>query len=194
MEVVNLPQSPQIQVNYTFPKLGLKIDSAKLQIKQSKAEIDTHQESPKVNISTSPAKVNIDQSAAFKALGSVPQLEWLDIITDNYLNTGLNAIKEIAEKGEHFQNVHIYKEAIVEHAKRDTVDYSAYDYVGRASCDNVDIHVEPGSLSMEWSGGDVNMDVQVNKPKLEYIRGKIDIYEQQRNRVEIIPPKIDLTI
>ncbi|MGD9678488.1 MAG: DUF6470 family protein [Vulcanibacillus sp.] len=187
-------QIPQIQIGYSYPKIGLNIDNAKLQVKQNNAEIDTHQEYPKVNISTTPAKINIDQSAAFKALGNFPQLEWLDVITDNYLDTGLNSIKEIAGKGEHFQKVHIYNDPIVEHAKNDKVDFSAYDYVGRASCDNVNIQYQAGSLSMSWSGGDVNMDVQVNKPQLDYVRGKIEIYELQKSKVDVIPPKIDLTI
>lgn len=185
---------PQIQINITSQKLGLTTELAKFQIKQPKADINTQQEYPRVSITTTQPKLDIDQTEAFKALGKVPFAEFLDIISDNYLNTGLNAIRRIAQKGEHFQKIHQYKDPIIEHAKNDRVDFSAYDYVGRASCDNVDIHVSAGSISMEWSGGTVNSDVQVNKPDMNYIKGNVNIYELQKGKVDIIPPKIDITI
>lgn len=185
---------PQIQINITPQKIGLDTELAKLQIKQPKADINTDQEYAKVSITTTSPKINIDQTDAFKALGRVPQTEFIDIITDNYQKTGINGIKKIAEKGEHFQKIHLYNDPIVAHAKNDKVDFSAYDYVGRASCDNVDIDVRRGDLSMEWSGGTVNSDVQVNKPKLNFINGNVNIYERQKGKVDIIPPKIDITI
>ncbi len=192
--MVNMVNMPQIEINQTFAELGINRELSKLEIKQPKADINTTQELPKLDVNITSSKLEIDQSAAFKALGLVPTIELTNIISDNYLNTGLNAIKKIAEKGKHFQQIHIYNDPIVEHAKHDTVDYSAYDYVGRASCDNVDINFNLGSLSINWSGGNVNTDVQVNKPELEYSRGYVNIYLQQKNSIEIIPPKIDITI
>ncbi len=185
---------PQIEIKQTFAKIGINKELSKLDIKQPKADIKTDQEFSKIEVDITQPKIEIDQSAAFKALGKVPTIELTKIISDNYVNTGLKAINKIAEKGEHFQKIHLYNDPIVEHAKHDSVDFTAYDYVGRASCDNVVIDVTPGELSMNWSGGTVNIDVQVNKPELKYFRGYVDIYVQQKNSIEIIPPKIDITI
>lgn len=185
---------PQIEINQTFAKVGINQEFAKLVIRQPKADMNTSQELPELNTSITSPELEIDQSAAFKALGKFPTIELTKLISNNYFNTGLHAIKKIAEKGNHFQKIHIYKDPIVEHAKNDTVDYSAYDYVGRASCDNVDINYIAGELSINWGGGTVNMDVQVNKPEIAYSKGYTNIYVKHKNSIEIIPPKINLTI
>lgn len=186
---------PRITINQTFSKTSIDTQSAKVDLKLRQADLEIKQKNVTAEINQTRPSVSINQSRAFDALGQGSVFEVTDTILDNMIQTGLNAIKSIASKGETFQDIHLYDNNLIsEFAKTDKVDFSAYKYAGRASCANVDVNIESGKLEMDWSEGKVEVDAYPNKTLLDYTSWKVDVYLSQKNSVEIIPPQIDLTI
>lgn len=186
---------PQIQINQTFAKIGIETQSTRIDIKTGQADLRIKQENEELNINQSRSMVQIDQSRAYSALGQGSVIEVTDTIIDKMYQTGLNAIKNIAAKGETFQDIHLHdNNLIAQFAKTDSVDFSAYQYAGRASCDNVDVNVVSGELEMDWKKGKVEVDIEPNKATVDYTRGNVDIYVKPKNSVEILTPQIDLKL
>lgn len=185
----------QIHINQTFASVGIDTQSAKFDLKSRQAELNLRQENTKVEINQSMSSVQIDQSDAFSALGQGSVIEVTDKIVGQMYQTGLNVIKNIAAKGKMFQDTHLHdNNLIAQFAKTDSVDLSAFQYASRASCSNVNVKAIPAELKMDWSGGEVDVEVQPNKTLLDYTRWNVDIYMDKKNSVEIITPKIDLTL
>ncbi|HFL3758363.1 TPA: DUF6470 family protein, partial [Clostridioides difficile] len=60
-----------------------------------------------------------------------------------------------------------------------------------ASFDNVDIHINTQSPDIHFEPAVSEMNVIVNKPEIEYHRGKLDVYVKQYASIKYTPPAID---
>ncbi|MNW52786.1 hypothetical protein D3C74_303210 [compost metagenome] len=60
--------------------------------------------------------------------------------------------------------------------------------------DNVDIRVETRAPDITYTPAVSEMHVTVNRPEIEYTRGKLEIYMQQYPSVAYIPPEIDVAM
>ncbi|OEF99520.1 hypothetical protein BHF71_08760 [Vulcanibacillus modesticaldus] len=152
------------------------------------------QEQVKAKIQYNLPKIQIDQSRAWSALGKVPSLELTARINSNLRNVVMDTIAKIAQKGDRMAKIHIKQDPIPEFAMENSIDLVGLNYEDPASIDNVDISVQEGTLDIQFSGGTVKTEVRPNKPIINYIPGKLEVYLQQKNGIEIYVPKIDLNI
>lgn len=191
MEAINLPQ---IQIQQTYTKIGIDRTPARMEIEQPKANINMKQEHIQAKIEYDLPKIQIDQTKAWGALGKVPPLELSKRITDNIRNVVMDTIANIAEKGDRLAAIHIKQDPIPDYADGKFIRLPELNFEDSPSSDNVDISVQPGSVDIQFKGGTFEMNVEQKKPIVNYTRGNIEIYIQQKNSIEITSPKVDISI
>lgn len=189
-----MPAIPQIQIQQTYAKVGIKTSSAKLNIEQPKPEVNIHQEHIKVEIHSTPAKLQVDQSKAWKAFGIRSPFELREIITSETKRLVLDAIASIAEKGDRLAAIHQKQDPIPELARENTFKTLDINYLGEAVKDNVNVTFIPASLDINWHGGYADINIKARKPKIEYIPGRLEMYLRQKNDINISVSKVDQRI
>jgi len=185
---------PRIQIRQQFAKLGIDADIGRQELRQPPATLTMRTTPRKVTIIYRSPDLVIDQSRAWDALGLGGILEAMTRIRAQAKRVALDGIARIAEKGDRLAAIHLPTNAIADIAQEEAHRFYEFDYFGPASMDNVDIRFTTYKPEIHFSGGDVNIDVRVNRPVHNYYRGKLDIYMQQYAKVEIIPPQIDALI
>lgn len=184
-------QIPQIQIHLQHAKLYIDADIGKQHIEQPQATVDMEQIKPEQHFHTTKGRLEVNQDRAWDALALGNSLETMSKIYSMASNIALQGIARIVQKGDQMASIHLGGNPIAQMAQDWKRSFPEFDFVGEASFDNVDLHYTPSELSIDTTPGRVNMNVQVNKPILEYERGKLDIYMSQYPKVEITPPQIE---
>jgi len=185
---------PQIQIRQVYAKIGINTTTAKQEIKQPKATIEIHQVPAKLEIEHSYPQVEIDQRKARGALGFVPYLDFMNRIHEGIKLSFLNNLAQMAEKGDRLTAIDQPGNSIADLATFERIELPELDYLDTPSYDNVEINVKPARLNINWIKGGADLQVQPNKPELNYTPGKVNIYLLQRNSLEISLPKINQRI
>src|SRR4030095_13723315 len=187
-------QIPQIQIRTQDAVLSIDADIGKQRIEQPAATVDMEQIRPEQHFKTTNGRLEINQERVWDALALGNNLQTMSKIYSMASDIALQGIARIVEKGDQMASIHLGGNPIAEMAREWQRTFPEFDFVGEASYDNIDIEYIPSELSIETTPGKVNLSVQVNKPIIEYERGKLDIYMSQYPKVEIIPPQIDQLI
>ncbi|WP_141506477.1 DUF6470 family protein [Paenibacillus luteus] len=184
-------QIPSIQMHLQHAVLSIDADIGKQQIEQPRPTVDIEQAKSQLQMSTTRGRLDINQDRVWDALGLGNNLETMSKIYSMASDIALQGIARIVQKGDQMASIHLGGNPIAEMAREWQRTFPEFDFRGPASFDNIDMNYTPAELSIETSPGKVNINVQVNKPILEYERGKLDIYMSQYPKVEITPPQID---
>jgi len=185
---------PQIQIRQQYAKIGIETTSAKVEIQQPKADIKIEQEHVFVEMSSTPLKIEIDQTDAWSALGKRPSLEFTKAVSNDVNRIVLEATARIAQEGDRLADIHIKENPIPDIAFINSTKPLEINYEGMPANNNVHYNVILGELDIKVNEGKVNIDVKPNMPIIDYTPGNVDIYLQQKNSIEIIPPQIDTKI
>jgi hypothetical protein len=187
-------QIPQIQIRSQDAVLFIDADAGKQRIEQPAATIDMEQIRPEQHYRTTRGRLEINHDRVWDALGLGNNLQTMSKIYSMASDIALQGIARIVQKGDQMASIHLGGNPIAEMARDWQRTFPEFNFIGEAAYDNIDIQYTPSELSIETTPGRVNLNVQVNKPILEYDRGKLDIYMSQYPKVEIIPPQIDQII
>ncbi|WP_339205360.1 DUF6470 family protein [Paenibacillus sp. FSL K6-3182] len=187
-------QIPQIQIRTQDAALFIDADLGKQRIEQPAPTIEMEQIRPEQHFQTTKGRLEINQDRVYDALALGNNLETMSRIYSMASDIALKGIARIVQKGDQMASIHLGGNPIAEMAREWQRTFPEFDFVGEASYDNIDIEYIPGELTIDTTPGRVNYNVQVNKPIIEYERGKLDIYMSQYPKVEIIPPQIDQLI
>ncbi|PZE19430.1 hypothetical protein CBW46_018485 [Paenibacillus xerothermodurans] len=165
-------------------------------MRQPEATVDIQTTPARLEIHTQQGHLSIDNTDWRDALGDGPHLEAMHRIYSTCKQIALQAIAKKVEDGNIMAAIHTRRNAIAELAVESTndVDNFQFMYMGDASYDNIDIRYQPATVHIQVQQGQVDMDVQVNRPEIQYYRGKLDIYLSDYPSVEIIPPQVNLKI
>lgn len=185
---------PKIQIHQQYAKLGMDADKASMEQRQPAATMDLSTTKPQLQMKSPSGELKIDQSRAWDALGCGGILEAMNRIYDQADSLFLQSLQRMVERGNRLAEIHTGVNAIAENASELFLTYPQFNYYGPASPDNVDIHYTARKPQIEVERGQVNLDVQMNRPELIFQRGKLDIYMLQHGKVEFTPPQIDLRI
>lgn len=185
---------PQIQIRQQYAKVGIETTNAKVEIKQPKADIKIVQEHAFVEMSSTPLKIEIDQIEAWSALGKRPSMEFTKAVYNDVNRIVLEATARIAQEGDRLAKIHIKKNPIPDMAFTNSTKSLEINYEGMPANDNVRYNVILGELDYKINDGRVNIDVKPNMTIIDYTPGSVEIYLQQKNSIEIIPPQIDTKI
>ncbi|WP_424766654.1 DUF6470 family protein [Paenibacillus sp. sgz302251] len=184
-------QIPQIQIRQQYAKIGIDADMGKQSIEQPKATLEIKQNQAVQSISQPKGQLDINQDRAWDALGLGNSLETMSKIYSMASDMALQGLARIVEKGNRMADIHLGGNPIAEMALDWQRTFPEFDFRGEASTDNVDVNYTPGQLSIETTPGRVEIHAQINRPIIQYERGKLDIYMQQHPSLQITPPQIN---
>ena len=187
-----MPSIPQIQISQRYARIGIDADLGRYEMKQPRPTFELQQPKAKMDMKQPRGEMDIDQSKAWDALARTPILEVMNRIYGQARSVAMDAIAKIVEDGNRMAAIHKYKESAIPELAQDVrVSFPEMQYAGEASYDNVDINYTARKAEIEVTPGEIQLNSHPNPPEVEYFRGKLDIYLQQRNSIEITPPAID---
>jgi hypothetical protein len=190
-----MPSIPQIQISQTYARIGIDADLGKYDMKQPRPTFELKQPPAKMEIRSHNGEMDIDQSKAWDALGRTNILEVMNRIFDQTKNIVQDAIANIVEEGNEMGNIAKNKELMIPLLAQDvTISFPDFQYAGEASYDNVDITYTARKPDIEVTPSNIELTSQPNPPEVNYNRGKLDIYMQQYNKIDITPPAIDARV
>ncbi len=175
-----------LKITSTPALIGIKTTPGKLDIRQPKADVNMHTEHPKVEIKNDLPKVKIDQYQCFAEAGLK---NFSDLNKEGAQLARQAAMEGIARRvrqGNELAAIETKTDPIPSQAEENAFELFNkefnFDLVPKS---RPKIELIRGKADITLHRGKVEMDVRVNKPIINYTRGKVEIYLKQRNSIEI---------
>jgi len=184
---------PSIRISQQYGRIGIDADLGTYDIKQPQATLEMRNAPAKVDIQSPRAELVIDQTRAWEALnGGSTITSFGHRLYSQMKDVLLQGIARTVENGNRLAAIHLQTHAIADIAQEQSTLEVPLTLMGPASIDNVDIEFIPHKPIIEITPTPVEVNIQVNKPSIDYTRGKLDIYMRQYPRLDITSPQIDL--
>ncbi|KQO11006.1 DUF6470 family protein [Paenibacillus sp. Leaf72] len=186
---------PQLQIQSTSGKIGIQSGLGKYDIKQGHATMDISTVNTIIDVKSTQPVLIIDQSKMWDALtGGKPEAFWNRLYNQfgQFVIQGIEqTVQEYDRIGDILYNGDPVGDIAGESLSRQQPALQVY---GPASVLNVRFDVVIEKPEINVTPGHVKVDVQTNKPQIEYRRGGVNIYMERYPSVQITPPQIDLTL
>jgi hypothetical protein len=176
----------EIRINTTPALIGINRTPGKMEIQQPKADINMNTTLPKVEIHTEPVKVQIDQ---YPCRAEAGLKNYIDLTKDNASfskQKAMEGIARIVRQGNEMATIQNNQDPIPQQADENAYHLFEkefnFDLIPK-SRPNIDF--VGGAVDIKPIEGKVNMDVKVNKPIIQYQRGKVEVYLRQKNNLNI---------
>jgi hypothetical protein len=170
-------------------KIGIRTTPGKLLVDREDYKIQLQKNSIELNINTEQAKVIIDQYPSFASAG----LKNTRDLTQENVQIGKSAVLEymakISRDGDRMAQITNKGDAIVEIAQREASNKRDFNITFLPK-ERPNISFE-GSVEINWTNNweghtnGVTVDVQEGYINLQYQKGTVEIYMQQREKLEI---------
>lgn len=183
---------PILQIRQTPGQLYIDADPGSFSLRQPKAELTINTDPGEVEIHQYKPTLEIDQSKAKAAYDGGNPFEMNQRIYSGVQQLFLQAIAQRVENGNRAGDIKNGGNTIASIYGEDWKPVPFPEMRGPASMKNVDIHFEVRAPEFNARRAHAEIDVKVNKPEIEYTRGKLDMYMKQYPSVQYIPPDIDL--
>lgn len=190
-------QFPQIRMDQTFARLGLQILKPVQEITQPKAELAIRQTPARMEISRTPPAVLIDQSGAWADMGHKNREAFLQEVVERGREGAMAGIARRAEEGIRLRSIERHENAVVAIARDKTFPAplpAQLTFIPRYG--SVKMEGIPGTLTIDWSLGGVEIAAIPRKPVHRYTPGKVEGYMEQMNSLKIwvAPPERQVDI
>lgn len=183
-----------LQIRQQQGLLGIDADLGQYSIRQPKADLQIESNPATIRIDQHQPELSIDQSRAHAAITGGPQLEMTRRLYSSVKQIYLEGIAKRVEQGNRMTEFFKPGNTIAEVYGKEQALPNLGEYRGEASIDNVDIHFYIRPMDIEIEKGSVDIGVRVNKPEIEYQRGKLQIYMMRYPSIQFIPPEVDQTV
>lgn len=185
---------PIVQIQTTPSILNIDADPGQYSIRQPKAEVQLNTKPAKLTVESHPIELHVDQSKAFSAYTGGNMIDMNARIYSGIQQNFLQNIASRVQQGNQLAAIHKPGNTIANIIGSDWQPQPFPETRTPASFDNVDTRVitRPPDISYEPAVSEMN--VIVNKPEIEYQRGKLDIYVKQYASVQYTPPAIDMEL
>ncbi|PIH58360.1 DUF6470 family protein [Paenibacillus sp. LK1] len=185
---------PIVQFRTTPSILNIDADPGQYSIRQPKAEVQLNTKPAKLTVESHPIELHVDQSKAFSAYTGGNMIDMNARIYSGIEQNFLQNIASRVQQGNQLAAIHKPGNTIANIIGSDWQPQPFPETRTPASFDNVDTRVikRPPNISYEPAVSEMN--VIVNKPEIEYQRGKLDIYVKQYASVQYTPPAIDMEL
>jgi hypothetical protein len=171
----------------TFARLGLNIQkpvqeisqpTADLNMKQENAVLEIHQENGVLTMDASAARENIDLRGPLRRTR-----DHADFGYQRYME----AVAEISTEGDRLRAIENKGNPIADLAYENSGIYEATEIIAPGSIigNGIEIHYEAKKPVIQFHARGVSMDPVIKKPILNYTRGIIEGYIQQKNSLKI---------
>lgn len=185
---------PVVQIRTTPSILNMDADPGQYSIRQPKAEVQLHTKPAKLTVQSHPIELNVDQSRAFSAYNGGNMIDMNARIYSGIQQKFLQNIASRVEQGNQLAAIHKPGNTIANIMGTDWKPQPFPETRTPASFDNVDIRINTRPPDISYDPAVSEMNVIVNKPEIEYQRGKLDIYVKQYASVQYTPPAIDMEL
>src|SRR5690625_1524737 len=177
---------PQLRMESVMGRIRLEQTPSFLEIRQPKATQSIEQPKAELSIRTTKGKMQIDQSQAWEERNLMSTIRLNEI----YAQEGLKAVQEgvarRAEQGSQLlkieQGGNVIAEQAIEngHPRMKTLSIK---YV--PSPLSVKMNYEPGELHIDVQTSQPTIDVKINKPEINFLRGGVHIEMDQYPELDI---------
>jgi hypothetical protein len=171
---------PQIQMNQTYARIGLRITQPVQEISQPSAVTSIRQEPAQMTIERQPSILEIDQEQAWNELNLKSPSTFNNDNVDYAEEQWLEAIANIAQKGDRLAAIKNHSDAIVEIATNQNIkEPRDFNIAFIPSYGSVHIQYTPADLQINWQLGGAKIEIMQQKPVHNYTPGKTEIYMSQ---------------
>lgn len=175
-----------IQIRTTNAQIGIQTTNAKLEIQQPKADVQMKTQHARVEIESEQAKVQIDQSACFAEAGLKNYLELTKHNASFAKQRAQQGIARIVRQGNEFINIQNKTDAVARQAEENAFQLFEKDFnVGLMPKSRPKISFTEGKANIKPIMGKVEINVNVNKPIVNYRKGNVEVYLKQKNSINI---------
>ena len=184
---------PSIQIRQQPARIGFDADIGTLEMRQPQAIVEQNTTPSQMELKQPKGELIIDQSKAWDALMIGSNATLMNHIYSQSKNIALQGIARIVENGNRMADIVNGGNPFAEIAMQEAFQDLELDYVSTPpSISNVEIDYQMNKPIINISKAEVHFDVQIQRPEINYNRGKMEVYLLQHAHVEIIPPQIDL--
>lgn len=185
---------PMLQIRQQYGQIGIDAGLGQYSIEQPKADVQIKSNPATIQIDQHQPELVVDSSRARAAYTGGNQLEMTQRLYSSVKQIFLQGIAKRVEEGNRMAEFFKPGNTIAEvYGKSEPLPVMG-EFRGEASIDNVDVHFNIRETDIYIEQGSVDINVQVNKPKIEYQRGPHQTYMIQNPSVTFIPPEIDQTV
>lgn len=175
-----------LQIRSTPALIGIQSTLGRQSIQQPKADVNMNIEHPKVEITSDLPRVQIDQYQCFAEAGLKNFLDLTKEAAQLGKQAAMLGIDRRTRQGKELANIQNKSNPIPKQAEENAFELFNKEFgFGIVPKSRPRIDVIEGRANIQVREGKVNMDVQINKPIIDYTRGKVDIYLRQKNSIDI---------
>ncbi|WP_339179832.1 DUF6470 family protein [Paenibacillus sp. FSL R5-0701] len=183
---------PVVQIRTTPSLLSIDADPGQYSIRQPKAEVKLNTRPSKLTVESHPIRLNVDQSKAFSAYTGGNMIDMNARIYSGIEQQFLQNMANRVQQGNQLAAIHKPGNTIANIIGTDWQPQPFPETRTPASFDNVDIRIETRPPDIRFQAAVSEMNVTVNRPEIEYQRGKLDIYVKQYASIQYTPPTVDM--
>jgi hypothetical protein len=179
-------QVPQIRIESTVAKLGMRTQHAQVTIEQPKADLTIEQPHAELNIETTPSKLTIDQSKAREDMDLKSVFKRSEEAAQLGYQALLEGIARRSSEGDQLMMIENGGNAIASIAEENGKPRE-YEF-------NIGWIPSPGSVKLDFTPRKVNIqveprkpiiNVEPNKPILTYAPGKVEYMMENYSSLKI---------
>lgn len=176
----------RLEMRSQMAHIGIETSRGIQTIEQPRAEVDIRTNHAQVRVEGTLPKVLIDQSRCFSESGLKGVLELLAEMAQGARTACLEGMARTADQGNQLADIHNGTSVIA-----DVADDNAWGQFQKEfgmvtmPRSRPQITVIEGELDIRVEEGRVENQTRPQKPVIEFQRGKLDIYLEQRNYLEI---------
>lgn len=184
---------PQLEISSTLGRIGINSERGQFNIRQNRAIMNIQTTRPVMSFQTEPPVVIIDMSRTWDALnGGKPEKFWNRIYSQSgrfVQHAIINTVDEYNRIGDLTIDSNPISDLAWNSMMTNPPKMQIY---GEASVNNVSYVPKITDLQTSFERGQVNIQVVVNKPRIEFNRGRVRIYMEQYPDVRFRLSEVDM--
>lgn len=166
--------------------IGLSTTKPVQSIEQPAPEVNINSELPRVSVESTLPKVRISQTKAFAESGLKGILQLGIENASRAMSKMISDSGRIVDEGNQFADIQNNVDVVAENADQNAFgQFTGELNIVTMPTSGPDIELIKGENNISVKGGTVDINVNVNKPVIDYQRGKLDIYLRQMNSLTI---------
>lgn len=175
-----------LRISTTPAVIGLQRTPLTMSIRQPDADLQIENRLPKVRINNTFTQVKIDQTQPFSEAGLKPVLEWAYESAQIARQAVGEYTASTVDQGNQMANVQTQADVVADTADNNAFGKFIRDYnVESMPKSKPKIDFVDGKAEITIEEGESNISVLPNAPEIEFRRGRVDVYLQQKNSIAI---------
>lgn len=179
-------KAPQIRMTSQFAKIGMQQTLSKLYIEQQHADLSIEQPKATITMETTPSQLTIDQMAAWEQMNLKSTRKTIEEFAHEGMRAVAEGMQRRAIQGDELMNIESDGNPIVSQGEEN--GHRKQKQLG------ITFIPEPFSVKIDYEPSELHIDVvihkpiieiQTNKPSIDFERGRIDVYLEQYEQLNI---------